>query len=418
MWTVGAIAVVQVVAMGLAVLIREPLPTPQYSMAVGVPQALNTGVSPSFSPQAVPSEPGMGGPVVAGETATGGGSPGVLAPLPVDQRSGVALRPDSTSQDQEPGAPVPGELAGNQPEGGNGATLAPGFVGPGGESIDSRVGSRSAGIPVEDPIPAGAEESVAGIEDPLLGLLVTTGRELRAGGNMQGALKALRQAETALPDHPVVLSELAVTFEQMGLDEKARGYWERVDGLGPDRAGDYFAMAHRFLSGETAPVETSSSRVLRLGSIDVDELPPGQEGGQRVSLRVLIEGDPRMRPSGGEMAMLVYFYDLVEGERVDSSTADTQNKYPTEPYDWQDGGTEEIEVIYYQPPFTEEQERELGTRTYHGYVIELYYRDQLQDTVAMPESLHAKRREELNQSPAPPGSPGPENALFPGSPSP
>ena len=48
-----------------------------------------------------------------------------------------------------------------------------------------------------------------------------------------------------------------------------------------------------------------------------------------------------------------------------------------------------IVVNYLQPVFTEEQKRELGERSFYGYAIELYYRDELQDKVAMPEDIAA-----------------------------
>lgn len=71
-----------------------------------------------------------------------------------------------------------------------------------------------------------------------------------------------------------------------------------------------------------------------------------------------------------------------------------------------------IIVNYNQPVFTEAQTRELGERRFYGYAIELLYRDELVEKVAMPEEVGALRFEE-----APGGSTaspsGPENALFP-----
>ena len=74
---------------------------------------------------------------------------------------------------------------------------------------------------------------------------------------------------------------------------------------------------------------------------------------------------------------------------------------------------------YNQPVFTEEQKRELGERSFHGYAIELYYRDELQDKIAMPEDIASLRFETVPAAPgAGVGPDGPENALFPGSPIP
>jgi hypothetical protein len=79
-------------------------------------------------------------------------------------------------------------------------------------------------------------------------------------------------------------------------------------------------------------------------------------------------------------------------------------------------GTETIVVNYLQPVFTDDQKRELGERSFHGYAIELYYRDELQDKVAMPEDVAALRAAPAAEDGADPSAPQPvkpENALFP-----
>ena len=98
-----------------------------------------------------------------------------------------------------------------------------------------------------------------------------------------------------------------------------------------------------------------------------------------------------------------------------ASTADTSYVYPSAPYDWQVDGTEEIIVKYNQPVFTEEQKRELGVRSYYGYAIELYYRDQIQDKLVMPENIANLRLESKDEEIPVRDRIGPENALFPNS---
>ncbi|MEM9017266.1 MAG: hypothetical protein AAGC68_09635, partial [Verrucomicrobiota bacterium] len=181
---------------------------------------------------------------------------------------------------------------------------------------------------------------------------------------------------------------LAATYSQMGLSEKANVYWERVLSLAPAGAGKYYALAERQLRGELPPEEGASDQLMKVGEVSVEEQPAGSDG-QRVALRITIDADPATNPSGEELSLVVYFYDLVDGSRIEASTADTSEFYPTEPYDWQTDGTEVIVVNYHQPRFSEEQARELGQRNYYGYVIELYYRDQLQDRLIMPEEISA-----------------------------
>jgi hypothetical protein len=269
------------------------------------------------------------------------------------------------------------------------------------------------------------------LSDGILERLMVTGAELRESGNMQGALQAFRQVETALPDHPRILSEIGATLGKMGLKDKADAYWEKVDGLGEIGAGPFYPLAALTLRGEALPgtaaaapvaegTPAAPAKTLKIGEIKVEEHAPTSEG-QMVGLRVTIDAAPGVKPVGEDLSLLVYFYDRVPGGAVRPSTADTSYLYPTEPYDWQIDGTEVIVVNYLQPVFTEEQKRELGERSFYGYAIELYYRDELQDKVAMPEDIAALRFE---GNPGGEGSAGgaqsptflgPENALFPDS---
>ena len=152
---------------------------------------------------------------------------------------------------------------------------------------------------------------------------------------------------------------------------------------------------------------------MKIGEVIVQEAAPDDKG-QKVSLRVIVDASPASSPSGSDLALAVYFYDIVDGQTIEASTADTSKLYPTEPYDWAVDGTEEIVVNYHQPVFSEEQARELGERRYYGYAIELYYRDQLQDKVTKPEEIAALRiQESPEQEESEPVFLGPDNALFP-----
>ncbi|NOX98371.1 MAG: hypothetical protein GXP30_01305 [Verrucomicrobia bacterium] len=248
------------------------------------------------------------------------------------------------------------------------------------------------------------------IADPDIERLLVTGIELRASGNTQAALRTLLSADGKLPEHPRVLSEIAGTYSQMGLSDKATSYWERVYRLGENRAGAYFDMADMVLKGKQLEQIPGKDSMLSIG--DIAELRDEKiTAGERVTLRVTIQARPGAHPAGADMALLVYFYDLVDGKRFLPSTADTSESYISAPYDWKNGKTEAIEVTYYQPVFTPEQKRELGDRLYYGYIVELYYRDELQDVVAAPRKLRG-----LHSSSPPAaqgGVSGPDSSLFP-----
>ncbi|MEM7697760.1 MAG: hypothetical protein AAF236_05080 [Verrucomicrobiota bacterium] len=223
------------------------------------------------------------------------------------------------------------------------------------------------------------------IEDLILARLVSTGAEHRDGGNMQKALEALREVETALPEHPRVLSEMAATYQQMGLDSRAANYWERVLELGPVRAASYYEVADRALRLDTPTEVVANAPVLSLGQIDVEQFGVTDDG-ERVSVKVEVISEPDSFPSAAEVDLNLYFFDEVDGDRIEASTANTSNVLPSAPYDWAEG-SEDIIVEYHQPIFSEEQQRDLGERRYFGYVVELSYRDQLQATAVYPPEL-------------------------------
>ncbi len=382
MWTVGFLAAVQILATAWAILSRDPSSqSPSVSAAPGIP-------SP---PVVVPPGP----PPVPLDTSR------EVIPYPTDPNPANPLLPGTATD--APDYPLTGSETSIAPAPGSDSPILPQptFFGPSGE-----------GQSLSESLARAAVEAPP-IEDPILDRLVSAGEEHRASGNMAGALDALREAETVIPQHPRVLGGLAATLSQMGLDSKADIYWGKLYDLGPIRAGSYYKLAEAQVRGENVPMEGDLEKVMSIERIDVEEKAPGSEG-QKVSLSIVVRADPANRPVGEDMTLLVFFYDRVNGDSIDASTADTSYLYPTEDYDWATNGTETVIVNYHQPIFTEEQQRELGERTYYGYAVELYYRDVLQEKITVPEDI-AALRETLDTGPdaSAPSGPGPENALFP-----
>jgi hypothetical protein len=406
MGVVGGIALAQFVAIGHGLLKRRPAVAPAV-VSPAPPQ------SPTAVAQTAP-------PPVVREVASPPPAPLPETPMPAPSVAAPSVA-DAVVDDP------PSTLVAKANE------ADPRFLGP------AEGTAAGDGDGKEPPVLFASLESAAksqALADPILERLMTTGVELRASGNTQGALRNFREVEAALPDHPRILSEIAATMGLLGLKDKETGYWERVEALGPAGAGPYFAFALAWLGkakpappaasggvvapgvvapgvGSKAPEAARQDGAMKIGEVKVAEEAPTGEG-QKVSLSVVVDAAPGTEPSGEELSLLVYFYDRVAGGEVRPSTADTSYLYPTEPYDWKVNGTETIVVNYLQPVFTEEQRRELGERTFHGYAIELYYRDELQDKVAMPEDVAALRFD-------PAAAPGeasevkPENALFPNS---
>lgn len=415
----GLALAIQILAVGWAILTRPALPGPGPgpgpAPAPALPPAAPAAVlaPPTALPAASPEAAGAPGttesafPPAPPLLQSGAPAPApVSLPLPTGGGLPTALAPTAPPET----APAPAALIALPEEPALGPRPETGPA-----PLAATVPEADSPQPVLSTLLSEAALAAApalGIPDPEVSGLVGAGSERRASGDMQGALDALRRAEAVLPEHPRVLSEIAATYAEMGLDRKASLYWERVRDLGPEAAGAWHGIALGELSGRRA-LAAPPPRHLRLGKIQTLHDPAIREDqGERVVLSVSVEADSPGRPSASDMSMRVYFYDLVDGERAEASTADTSQKFTTPPYDWAGGGTETIEVIYHQPVFTPEQKRELGERAFYGYIIELYYRDELQDSAAFPPDLKSLHPGSI-PSPMTESPIGPENSLFP-----
>lgn len=216
--------------------------------------------------------------------------------------------------------------------------------------------------------------------------MVKRALQLREQGDCQGALELLRQADAKLPSHPKILAELATTLQQMGLDTKAAEYWERVHQMGAAGAGAYWDLSDMALKGQILDEASNLDTYLRISRHSAQTVP-ATDGSQHIVLRIHIESALKEPISGDDMYLNVLFYDSVNSSTFEPTVADTKPIYVTQPYDWKDASEEIIEVEYFLPKLTAEQTATLGQRQFFGYVVELYYKDLLQDIVASPRKL-------------------------------
>lgn len=414
---IGVVAFIEVGAILVGIYRSEPLPAAAMVPAQPAPVAVEP--FPPVAPIAAPPVPEAA--VVESPVA-----PSVPPNMPSSIGRGTPTLPDPVVA-EIPAGPVPeaAPLAAVEPAKPEG----PVWVGPGGVVGDGAT-EAAPSVPGEmrpvDPQRLTQELQAAAptspLEDGILERLLVAGAELRGTGNNQGALKNFREVEGELPDHPRVLSEIAATLGSLGLSEKSAAYWQRVEALGEAGGGPWFAIAGLALHGETvapppAPVSPVAAAVmapgqyLRIGEVKVEEQTRGSEG-QRVTLSITIDADPASQIVADDIFMTVPFYDRLAGGEIRPTTAETSYDHPSTPYDWSTG-SETIVVTYLQPAFTEEQKREIGERSFYGYAIELYYREDLQDKVAKPDDIAALRLEAGALDSRKPLPAGPENALFP-----
>jgi hypothetical protein len=182
----------------------------------------------------------------------------------------------------------------------------------------------------------------------------------------------------------------------MGQRAKAMEYWADIEVMGTEGAGDYWALADLKLKGDTAIEAIPSDALLTISNVFVQRHPEVTNG-EKVTLRVAIKAKAGAEVLPSDVAVNVFFYDLVNGEKVARTTADQpQYNWMTFPINWKDQPEEILDVEYFHPILSPEEIREIGKRQYHGYVIELNYRDQLQDVIAEPRTLRTQAAESLN----------------------
>jgi hypothetical protein len=235
--------------------------------------------------------------------------------------------------------------------------------------------------------------------------MVEAARAVRKLGDMQLALESLRAADLREPDHPEILSETALTYEAMGLADKSEAAWKSVVALGEAGAGGYFALAKAKLEGREARPAAPDRNPVTLGACQI--IPDTTvTKGQRLALRVPIIAAPGVDIDPSLMDIHVYFYDKVGTDRIEPTRADPPTpSWVSAPVDWKEG-EELVDFSYNMPELKPEELRDLGKRSYYGYVVKIFYQDRLMSVQAEPKSL-------ADYKPPSVGPAGADNALFP-----
>jgi hypothetical protein len=223
--------------------------------------------------------------------------------------------------------------------------------------------------------------------------LVEIGITMRRDGDTAGALQKLTQADRLHPRHPRILWELATIYRSMALPERSDEVLEKLVALGPSQGGEYFELAAHSLRGHADTGVIGPAVRLRpafsFGETLVTPQPDSGDG-ERVTVRLAIQSTLGQAVSPTDIGLVMQFYDLVDGQHIDPTRSDPPTQaWPTYPVDWDDAGIEIVEWSYHMPVLTPEEISAVGKRRYYGYIARLYYRDQLQDVIAEPRTLHA-----------------------------
>ncbi len=291
------------------------------------------------------------------------------------------------------------------------------------EGADSNTGATgSLLMAADDPPEAGPEPppvtlsdyDPTAVLDPTAANFVRAGIEARDGGDIKAALERFHDALAILPSHPQVLYEIADTYERIGLNDKATAAWEQIYAMGGELAGDLHELADFKLRGANAFTDPlpPPAPALKTGPIRVTPDPASTDG-QQVTLIIPLVAQKNAEIDTDRVEVYVYFFDLVDGIRIERTTSDSpKTRWLSSPPDWKGpGGEESLEVVYFHPRLNGVESTQFGKREYYGYIVKIYYGDELVDQVADPPTLF---KELIHPASAPQRGNRHDGSLFPG----
>jgi hypothetical protein len=247
--------------------------------------------------------------------------------------------------------------------------------------------------------------------------LVLQGKQLREQSDTTTAIIKFREAMAIDPKNPMPVAELATTYDKMGLLDKSGENWRKILEMGPEAGGVYYTLAQAMLkatqehairvaagqsTGGAAPtpaqtlpdtaIDTSTATENIAAGAMLGLMPIRAEDERddasfkRLLLHIPIKARPKAHIEVKDLVIHVLFYDIVEGQNVVQTSANVNYKWATTPADWLDTDTEEL-AAEYQLPKPEARSAKRENRKYYGYIVRIYYKQQLQAATAEPSRL-------------------------------
>lgn len=320
-------------------------------------------------------------------------------------------------------------------------TAAPPSVAPSAAPMVARsaapAASPSAAVAPAQPPPSAAALSAA---DRLL----KEATSLRDRGDTTNALARLQEAAQRDPKNANVLAEMAMIYESIQLFERSNEAWRKIQGIGPS-AGALYELADMKLklgvpaAGSAAAAGPGLAGVSPLDAgttrDDSDGIPDGSTFGiteatatenadPEAETNLTLKIGVKVRPNTlivdhTKVKIQVFFYDTLESKDVVLTDADVSYEWLTPHHDWKDTHTEVLAVTYLrQKSKAVSDEAALSAaaaavnpsasgkktktakkdepnaaatdgakRKYLGYIVRVYYNDQLQAVRADPTKL-------------------------------
>ena len=273
--------------------------------------------------------------------------------------------------------------------------------------------------------------------------LLKEATELRDKGDTTNALARLQDAAQRDPKNANVLAEMAMIYESIQLYDRSNETWKKIVEIGPS-AGPLYELADMKLkTGVTPPAATTTTTGPGLAGTspldagttrnDAEGIPDGSTFGitevtatdtpdadaeTNMKLKISVKARPNTPIDHTKVKIQVFFYDTVENKEVVLTDADVSYEWLTPHHDWKETNPEILAVTYLRPknktssdaalaaaaasvtpPGTSKKKTpakketatdatsEAGHRKYLGYIVRIYYSEQLQSVRADPTKL-------------------------------
>jgi tetratricopeptide (TPR) repeat protein len=279
--------------------------------------------------------------------------------------------------------------------------------------------------------PAAAQPSVppaAALSTPppsIVGQLLREGKEFRERGDTTNALARFQEALDSEPDNSGVLQEMAQTYESMQMFDRANDVWRRIKQISPSDSSTYALADRRLKVGVPAPpagapAETdvpshkdvggnADGPIMGISDVKTKETSD-PEAETNLALEIGIKKQPGAVIDHNKVKILVFLYDIVNDKDIKLTDADVSNEWLTSKHDWSDTNPEVLLVRYVraktggalsesslseaaakvrpgQKGRGSKSSADIGQRKYLGYIVRVYYGDDLQAVQAEPARL-------------------------------
>ena len=303
------------------------------------------------------------------------------------------------------------------------------------QAVTATVAPAPATAAASAPAPAVAQPSVppaAAVTSPassIVDQLLREGKDFRERGDTTNALARFQEALDSEPDNMAVLQETAQTYESMQMFDRANDVWRRIKQISPSDSSTYVLADRRLKVGVPAPpavepggapAETdvpsrkdvggnADGPIMGISDVKTKETPD-PETETNLALEIGIKKQAGAVIDHNKVKILVFLYDIVNDKDIKLTDADVSNEWLTSKHDWSDTNPEVLLVRYVraktggalsesslseaaakvrpgQKGRGSKSSADVGQRKYLGYIVRVYYGDDLQAVQAEPARL-------------------------------